>query len=118
MPLYEYRCQACAKQFTFLYGVIAGNTEPRCPQCRGIELKKLISRVNRLRGNDAMLDALSDPTKLGDLDDPRNLRKLARTLGRELGADTGEDLSDEFEQLMEKEEHESSGQHGDDGTIY
>lgn len=116
MPLFEYRCQDCDKKFTFLYGVVAGNTEPHCPQCRSGNLKKLISRVRHLRGEDAVLEDLADPTKLGDLEDPRNLRKWARKMGRELGAETGEDLSSEFEEMMEEEAKDERG--SEDSTVY
>lgn len=117
MPLYEYRCRTCHRQFTFLYGVVANNTEPRCPQCGGIELSKLISRVQRLRSDDERLERLADPAHLGDLDDPRNLHRFARTLGRELGAETGTDLSDDFDQLLDEEERGESAA-GADETIY
>jgi putative FmdB family regulatory protein len=117
MPLYEYRCRSCARQFTFLYGVVANNTEPRCPHCGGVELTKLISRVRRLRSDDERLERLADPTRLGDLDDPRHLHRFARTLGRELSAETGTDLSDEFDQLLDEEERGESAAEADE-AIY
>ena len=117
MPLFEYRCQDCDQKFTFLYGVVAGNTEPRCPHCQSLNLKKLISRVRHLRGDEAAFASLADPTKLGDLDDPRDLRKWAREMGRGLGAETGEDLSSEFEEMIE-EDGRAPREGGEDTTIY
>ena len=40
MPLFEYRCEACGGEFEALVG--PGET-PRCPQCGGDRLKKLLS---------------------------------------------------------------------------
>ena len=40
MPIYEYRCRACARQFEAL--VRAGDT-PACPCCAAIDLERLIS---------------------------------------------------------------------------
>ncbi len=57
MPLFEFRCLDCDKQFTFLAGVIADNSEAKCPRCESQNLKKLISRVSRGRDDDARLDA-------------------------------------------------------------
>ncbi|HID07427.1 MAG TPA: zinc ribbon domain-containing protein [Armatimonadetes bacterium] len=103
MPLYEYRCQQCGKRFTFLYGVIAGNTNPRCPRCGSGELKKLISRVRRLRGEEAILESMADSIGDVDEDDPRSIRQFVRRMGRQLGSELGEDITDELEEMLEEE---------------
>ncbi len=127
MPLFEFRCRECAKQFTFLAGVIAQNAEPACPRCGSTQLKKLISRVARGRNDDERMDVMADRLENADIDDPRDLRRFAREMGREMGAETGEDMSDEMEEFIEAEARgeldESSGASGglgggDDGTIY
>lgn len=119
MPLYEYRCRECGKQFTFLAGVIAQNNEARCPNCQSQDLKKLISRVTSGRSDDARLDAMADRLDGADFDDPKALRRFACEMGKEMGAETGEDLSSEMEEMIESEANggtESGG--GDDGAIY
>lgn len=42
MPLYEYHCQACGRDFETL--VRSGST-PACPQCRSTALEKIVSRI-------------------------------------------------------------------------
>lgn len=120
MPLFEFACQSCAKRFTFMTGVVAGNDEPLCPVCQSVELKKLISRVARGRSDDDRMEAVAERLETQDLDNPRDLRRFAREMGRSIGAESGEDLSDELEALMEEEDGGdgvgASG--GDDGTIY
>ena len=40
MPIYEYRCRACAHEFEAL--VRTGDT-PACPSCAAIDLERLVS---------------------------------------------------------------------------
>lgn len=119
MPLFEYSCCDCQKQFTFLSGVITDNSDPKCPRCNSTSLKKLMSRFSRGRSDDARMEAIAEKMESRDMDDPGELRRFAKEMGRELSAESGEDMSDEIEQMMEEEASgggSTSG--GDDGTIY
>ena len=40
MPIYEYACQDCGRQFEKL---VRADTEPECPQCHSKQLKKQLS---------------------------------------------------------------------------
>jgi len=40
MPIYEYKCNACGKNFETL---VMGNTIPGCPSCAGKDLSRLMS---------------------------------------------------------------------------
>lgn len=42
MPIYEYACRACGRQFEHLL-LPAAQTEPVCPDCGGHDLEKLLS---------------------------------------------------------------------------
>ena len=64
MPIYEYRCNACGRTFAFLYGVSRDSRDPACPACQGKDLARLISRVARVRSEEAMLEDLADPRKI------------------------------------------------------
>jgi len=119
MPLFEFVCQNCQKQFTFLTGMIAENSDPQCPQCASTNLKKLMSRFTRGRSDDARMEAVAEKMESSDLDDPKALSRFAREMSRELSAESGEDMSGEIEELIEEESRgggSTSG--GDDGTIY
>jgi putative FmdB family regulatory protein len=119
MPLYEYSCRNCEKRFTFLTGVIAGNSEPQCPQCGSINLSKLMSRFKRGRSDDARMEAIAEKMESRDLDDPSELRRFAKDMGREIAAESGEGFDGDIEELLEDDLSgggASSG--GDDGTIY
>ena len=118
MPLFEFVCRNCHKQFTFLTGMIADNSEPQCPACNSTDLKKLISRFTRGRSDDARMEAVAEKMESRDLDDPKELSRFAREMGRELSAESGEDMSGEIEEMMEEEARGASTPGGDDGTIY
>jgi putative FmdB family regulatory protein len=122
MPLFEFICEDCHKQFTFMCGVVADNGDPQCPRCHSSNLRKLVSRVSRGRSDDDRMDDFAEKMDNQDMDNPDTLRRFAREMGRELSAESGEDMTDEIEHLMEQESKAdstggSSG-NGDDGTIY
>ena len=104
MPIYEYRCNQCGRNFSFLYGVARDSRDPACPACEGKELTRLISRVARVRSEEAMLEDLADPSKLGDFEDPRSLARWAKKMGSALGEETGEDFGDVVDEMLEAEQ--------------
>ena len=40
MPLYEYRCRACARDFETL---VRGTEQPACPACQSHDIERLLS---------------------------------------------------------------------------
>jgi putative FmdB family regulatory protein len=42
MPIYEYRCSACAADFELL---VRSSTVPACPQCGSTALERAVSRI-------------------------------------------------------------------------
>jgi putative FmdB family regulatory protein len=103
MPIYEYRCNACGRTFAFLYGVSRDSRDPACPACQGKDLGRLISRVARVRSEEAMLEDLADPGRLGDFEDPRRMAQWAKQMGSALGDEAGEDFGDVVDEMMEAE---------------
>ncbi|MCK9175940.1 MAG: zinc ribbon domain-containing protein [Desulforhopalus sp.] len=43
MPLYEYKCNSCAKEFEYLTTSVKAAEEVKCPSCGSSDVKKLIS---------------------------------------------------------------------------
>jgi len=41
MPIYEYQCRACGRQFEYL--VLPSSSAPECPSCHDQDLQKMIS---------------------------------------------------------------------------
>src|SRR4029434_6150857 len=90
MPIYECLCLNCKKPFSFLVGVVADSGEPQCTRCGGKKLRKLISRVARVRSKESSLEDLADPSKLGDMDDPKAMARWAKEMGKSMADATGQ----------------------------
>ena len=115
MPIYEYSCNDCGRKFSFLYGVSRDSHDPVCPACQGRNLSRLISRIARVRSEEAMLEGLADPTQIGDLEDPRSLAKWAKRMGSALGDEAGGDFGDTMEEMLEAEMRGEGGASADAG---
>jgi putative FmdB family regulatory protein len=102
MPIYEYLCLKCNKPFSFLVGVVADSGAPECTRCGGKKLRKLISRVARVRSKESSLEDLADPSKLGDMDDPKAMARWAKEMGKSMADETGEELPEDFDEMMER----------------
>lgn len=63
MPLYEYRCSACAGEFEVLVRSAASDPRPSCPICGAAETRKLLSLVaaRSSRGSEGIGEAASMP---------------------------------------------------------
>lgn len=48
MPIFEYQCASCGKEFEVL--VRNSSTVPECPACNGIELRKKLSAFATITG--------------------------------------------------------------------
>ncbi len=105
MPIYEYHCRDCRRRVSVLIRSISNPGRPACPRCGGRQLERLMSRFARLRSEDDRLDALADPSSLGDLDesDPKSVARWAKKMGKELGEDLGEDFDQVMEEAMDEE---------------
>ena len=105
MPIYEYDCADCRRRVSLLILRISDPTRPRCPRCGGERLTRLMSRFARLRSEDARLDALADPSQMGDLDenDPKSVARFMKKMGGEMGEDSGEDWDQMVDEAMEEE---------------
>jgi putative FmdB family regulatory protein len=106
MPIYEYRCGKCRKKFSILVRSISEEVPVSCPRCGAENLTRLFSRFSfrSSASEEEMLEDLADPAKLGDIEDPKQLRKWAEKLGKRFGNELGEDMGDFEEALDEMEE--------------
>ncbi len=59
MPIYEYVCASCGKEFEKL--VRASSAAPECPACHGTELRKKLSAFAAVTGSSAAASDLPGP---------------------------------------------------------
>lgn len=102
MPIYEFECRSCHRKTTALVLSRARVGEVRCRGCGSADLEKLYSRFASPKSEDARLEALSDPTAMGGVDenDPASVARFMKKMGREMGEDLGGDLDQAIDEEM------------------
>jgi putative FmdB family regulatory protein len=119
MPIYEYRCADCKKRVSLFYQTFsaASSATPTCTFCGSTHLSKIVSRVFQMKGEEAQLEELADPSSFGDLDesDPKSVARWARKLGQQMGEDLGEDWGEMVDRLEAGEELGEEGGPGEAG---
>lgn len=94
MPIYEYRCRSCGTRTTRL--VLSAHSVPQqtCAHCHSTDMERLLSRFSSPKSEEARLEALSDPSNLGGVDenDPQSMARFMKKMGQEMGEDLGDDL--------------------------
>jgi putative FmdB family regulatory protein len=110
MPIYEYECAKCRRKSSILTMRVSEKVDPLCNHCGSAEMNRLMSRFAMPRSEDARLDSLADPSKLGDFDenDPKSVARMMRRMGSEMG---DEFAGPEFDEAVD--ELESGGDLGD-----
>jgi putative FmdB family regulatory protein len=114
MPIYEFRCLDCRRKTTSIVLVRARIGEVRCDHCGGANLERLVSCFATPKSEDARLDALADPSALGDVNenDPASVARWMKRMGKEMGEDLGGDIDEAIEEEMSRGE---SGEEPDGG---
>jgi putative FmdB family regulatory protein len=114
VPIYEYDCHGCRRRVSLLILSPSTAGAPTCPRCGSQELRRLMSRFATPKSEDARLEALSDPSQIGDVDesDPRSVARFMKRMGQELGEDMGEDLDMAMEEAMAEGGEEGTGEGG------
>lgn len=104
MPIYEYECIKCHRRSSILTMRVSEKIDPICSHCGSTEMNRLMSRFAMPRSEEARLDALADPSRLGDLDenDPKSIARMMRRMGSEMGE---EFAGPEFDEAVDELEH-------------
>lgn len=113
MPIYEYRCRKCRRKVTVLTLRVSEKPDARCDHCGSRRLDRLVSRFAMPKSEEARLDALADPARLGDLDenDPASMARFMKRMGREMGDEFG---GDDFEEMIDEMESGADGETTDE----
>jgi putative FmdB family regulatory protein len=114
VPLYEYRCSRCGKRRTVLTLRVGEEVDLTCAACGTATLERLMSRFAMVRSEDARMDALSDPSRLGGLDenDPKSMARWMKRMGSELGDEMGGSELDEMVDQIEAGGDDAGGPAG------
>lgn len=91
MPIYEYRCNNCNKEFSQLFLNSKEVWNARCKFCNSTNLTKLLSSFSVHQTEESRLGNFdtSKPRESGFYKDSRNVGLWAKKRMKELGADLG-----------------------------
>lgn len=102
MPIYEYVCFDCRKRVSVFFRSMRAAQEetPRCPECEGLRIRRLASRVAVMKSEDRRLDDMADPSLMAGLEheDPRALARFMRQMSDEMG----EPLDPEMNEMIHR----------------
>lgn len=115
MPIYEYECAKCRRRTSVLTLRVSEKVDAVCEHCGSSKLSRLMSRFAMPKSEEARLEALSDPSTFGDLDenDPKSAARVMRRLGKEMGDEMG---GPEMDQAIEELESGNFDEGGDDDS--
>jgi len=91
MPIYEYRCDHCKKEFSQLFLNCKEVVHVRCRFCNSKNLTRLVSSFCVHQTEESRLSSFDTSKPRGDdfYKDSRNIGLWAKKRMRELGADLG-----------------------------
>lgn len=114
MPIYEYHCLDCKKRVSLLILSPSTYGTPKCPECGGQRLERLMSRFRTIRSEESRMERLADPSAFSGVDenDPVSVAKWAKKMGRELGDEAGEGFDEMVDQTIEEDIHKSDSTEG------
>jgi len=96
MPIYEYRCNKCKKEFSQLLLNPKEIAEVRCRFCNSSKLTKLLSSFCLHQTEESRLSGFNTSKTRGDsfYKDSRNIGLWAKKRMRELGVDLGSKMDE------------------------
>jgi putative FmdB family regulatory protein len=91
MPIYEYRCNRCKKEFSQLFLNPKEIDNPRCKFCNSRNVTKLLSSFSVHQTEESRLTSFDTSKPRGDdfYKDSRNIGLWSKKRMRELGVDLG-----------------------------
>ena len=101
MPIYEYVCRVCGREFQYLILRKGDEENLSCPGCKDRDLKKLVSRVAYHVSEQDRLAAYDPSSPRGDAfcKDTRNIGLQAKKRAQQMGVDLGSDFEAKLDRL-------------------
>jgi putative FmdB family regulatory protein len=103
MPIYQFDCAGCRRRVDILFRSVHSTKTPVCPECGSKKLKRVMSRVARVRTSKQRfedIDHVREAAELGGSSDPGVFARWARRVG----AEYDEELGTNYRELAERAE--------------
>jgi putative FmdB family regulatory protein len=96
MPIYEYRCNRCKKEFSLLFLSVKKASRVRCKFCESRDLTRLLSSFRVHQTEESRLESFDTSKRYGDdfYKDSRNVGVWAKKRMKELGVDLGSKMDE------------------------
>lgn len=96
MPIYEYRCNQCYREFSELFLNQREIRKVRCRYCKSKDLTRLISSFSVHQTEESRLASFDTSKPRGDdfYKDSRNIGLWAKKRTKELGVDLGSKMDE------------------------
>ena len=101
MPIFEYECQNCMRQFQSLIMKAEEAESMVCPDCGKTDLRRLVSRVAYHQSEMDRIDSYDPSARQSDtfMKDTRNIGLHAKKRARQMGVDLGSSFDAKVEKL-------------------
>jgi len=78
-----------------------------------------MSRFTTVKSEEARLEALADPSSMGDVDenDPASMARFMKRMGQEMGDDLGDDFNEAVDEAMSETGGESADGPAGDSSL-
>ncbi len=104
MPIYEYKCGKCGRLTSVFVKSVNSQVEASCKACGSPELERTISGFAYHRSASRVLEDLgSEPRRLEDYKDPRQIGRWTERKFKEMGVDMPEEARDMIDAAREGE---------------
>ncbi|MDA0352995.1 MAG: zinc ribbon domain-containing protein [Chloroflexi bacterium] len=91
MPIYEYRCGACDRVSTVFVRSVRSELRATCDDCGSTRMKRLMSRLSRVKSDQQVMDDLGMPAAGGSIEDPRQIGRWVEQRFQDYGMDVPEE---------------------------
>jgi len=86
MPIYEFKCQDCGRLTSVFVKTMRSSYKARCQHCGGRNVERVVSGFAHHKSEQTILEEYgSEPKRLEDYKDPRQIGRWAERKFREQG---------------------------------
>jgi putative FmdB family regulatory protein len=103
MPIYEYRCESCERVTSVFVRSARAEVKAKCEHCGSAKLKRLMSRVQRVKGTKDVLDEYGASRPGEDIRDPRQIGTWVERRFEEYGVEVPSETREMIDRAREGE---------------
>ena len=103
MPIYEYRCQKCDGVSSAFVRSVNAEVKPKCEHCGSTRMKRMMSRVQRTKSTQDVLDEYGTSESGAGIRDPRQIGSWVERRFQEYGMDVPAETREMIDRAREGE---------------